>query len=180
MHEATQKNLRHDLAAVYAVIRSRAFALDIDDVTMNQGIERLGTIYKSLAKEEFKKPEITAATDRMFVLIDDSDIVRRLWTVESKKYDINFKACVDLEEFAGHRIPKNAMIFVDKHLGNNKSGVELSRFLYERGYRNIYLTTGLPVESDSHHNFIQGIVGKEFPLKATESIKLGGVQNGKA
>jgi hypothetical protein len=46
------------------------------------------------------------------------------------------------------------------HLSQNESGVEISKELFNLGFKNLYLTTGYESDQFSHVTWIKGVVGK--------------------
>ena len=57
----------------------------------------------------------------------------------------------------------STQVYVDSNLGEGLSGEELSEEIYKRGFKNIFLVTGLPSFETKPAPWIKGIMGKDAP-----------------
>ncbi|MFX7816566.1 hypothetical protein ABTK28_21675, partial [Acinetobacter baumannii] len=56
---------------------------------------------------------------------------------------------------------KDAEFYIDVNLANdNNSGVEVAHLLFEKGFKNIFLTTGYRANNFEHFPWIQKVLGK--------------------
>jgi len=62
-------------------------------------------------------------------------------------------------------IPRITKIYVDARLGKDVDGAIVSRQIYEQGFTNVFLTTGLPKQIffGRDLSWLSGLVGKEPP-----------------
>lgn len=67
--------------------------------------------------------------------------------------------------FAAARFHLDTKIFVDSNLGNSIKGEDLSKIVFELGFKNIYLCTGYQASQFSDMPWIREVIGKEpyFP-----------------
>ena len=99
------------------------------------------------------------------VLIDDDFLVRKTWEMASKTAGLHIRTFATLSEFEtlSASLNKDVKIFVDYRLEEG-SGIEVTRTLFDRGFGNLYLATGMR-ECDlpplSEIPWIKEIGGKE-------------------
>lgn len=99
----------------------------------------------------------------MIVLIDDDLLIRKSWQMAFAKAGQDFLAFDSVEAFLeSSDIPKDATVYIDYQLGQGQLGTIASKELYERGYQQLYLSTGY--ELAEHPEWIQGVVGKRPPI----------------
>ena len=56
-------------------------------------------------------------------------------------------------------------IYLDSRLKGGILGEDVARQLAERGFREVYITTGYPPERFRHVTWIKGVIGKDPPFK---------------
>ena len=55
------------------------------------------------------------------------------------------------------------IFYIDVHLSDNENGEQVTKELFELGFKNLYLATGFEVDQFSHITWIKGVVGKSPP-----------------
>ncbi len=99
------------------------------------------------------------------VLIDDDDLIRYAWTWAASKQQRKIDAYAHHRDFLRRSSDYNfeTLIFIDKNMGD-VCGLEIAQQLYERGYKNLYLSTGEPMLSSDVPTFFKGVIAdKMFP-----------------
>jgi len=61
-------------------------------------------------------------------------------------------------------------IYLDSELGGGVRGEEIAKEIYEKGFTNLYLTTGHPPEKFPPLPWIREIVGKKPPWDRMDSL----------
>lgn len=97
-----------------------------------------------------------------YVLIDDDEITHFNWRQSAKKNGINLSTFFSPADFYQNskNTPKDAMICIDSNLGSNIKGEEEAKDIYEQGFSNINLVTGLDKNSFQNLGFIKNINNK--------------------
>ena len=97
------------------------------------------------------------------ILIDDDEIVRRLWKYQADRTGLNFSSFASIDEFLNseHQIHLESFIFVDSNLGEGIKGEVESRKIADKGFQNIYLATGYQENDLKIPGWIKGVFGKE-------------------
>lgn len=99
------------------------------------------------------------------VLIDDDPLVRETWKVVAMKY----RKRIGLFEFStdfmavADTFDRSTPIYVDAQLGDGKPGERVTFELWQRGFRELYLATGLPAHRFGNLPWIRDVLGKEPP-----------------
>ncbi|GEM_PF-2397814 len=131
----------------------------------------LGTEVKiiiPISKREAKKLEtsIKSQSDNAdIVLIDDDLISHMTWNIAAKGSGKKLLAIADPHEFWSYlgNIKQSTPVYIDSNLGNNLKGEVFAKSIYERGFKNIFLTTGFDPTEFSHLNYLKGVIGKTPP-----------------
>jgi len=99
------------------------------------------------------------------VLIDDDAMIRRNWSLNARVKGKNLITFGRVEDFFARskRIALETPIFIDSNLGEGIRGEEISRKIYDLGFRTIYLETGFEAESFPKMDHLCGIIGKGAP-----------------
>lgn len=103
---------------------------------------------------------------RTVVLLDDDEMMHTLWRISAERVG-NRVECFfhskDLEEKL-RRYPKDIEIYLDAHLSDGDSeGVLVAKSLHERGFLNLFLTTGSRPERFKDIDWIKKVIGKSPP-----------------
>lgn len=99
------------------------------------------------------------------VLIDDDESVRSYWERRCQalsKSILTFGKRSDLMRSIV-KINQSANLFIDKNFRGKSSGIDLSKFLFRSGFKNLYLCTAEPATAQSAVKWVKGIVGKAPP-----------------
>ncbi len=99
------------------------------------------------------------------VLIDDDPMIHELWHFEASQVGKRLQAVLNPSELDIGQLDPEIPIFVDKNLGNDISGVDVARGLYEKGFTNISLTSGERISKAELPEFIRELRNKDFPVK---------------
>ena len=97
------------------------------------------------------------------VLLDDDEITRISWESAAKRKGIPLTTYASASELFSnlHHYPKETTFYIDTELGENqKNGKEITKELYEKGYRNLYIETGHEPEVFKDTYWIKGVLGK--------------------
>lgn len=100
------------------------------------------------------------------VLIDDDQLMHKMWDLCASEVNKNLLILPDLNDFYLYHINYNTPIYIDKKLGVNLDGFDVAKKLNEEGYRELYITTGYEAEMLEKPAFIKSILGKKFPVSA--------------
>lgn len=98
---------------------------------------------------------------RQMVLIEDDKSVQKAWALQAAEMGIEFYSAESETEIPFNRISKDAEIYVDGHLAEGRSGVDVCKKLYKLGYQKLYLAS-----SDYRIKCPDYVVrvGKDFPF----------------
>lgn len=117
----------------------------------------------SLPSDDEPLKNIAPKSHHSIILIDDDPLVRFNWRRQGLKFEITVYAFKSFEDFLEKKdlYSLELPIFIDSNLGSEK-GELLSEKLTIFGFKNVYLTTGLPKKSILSTKWITEIVGKGF------------------
>lgn len=99
------------------------------------------------------------------VLIDDDESVRSYWEhrcLALSKSILTFGTRSDLMRHIAS-IHHSATLFIDKNFKGKATGLDLSKFLFRSGFKNLYLCTAEPAAAQGAIKWVKGIVGKAPP-----------------
>ena len=99
------------------------------------------------------------------VLIDDDDLIHAAWDLVAETRGDDLVHVTDPDTFPADSISKETPIFVDYSLKGGRKGTDVAKDLYDRGFRKLYLTTGMVLDPASVPTFVMGVVGKGYPPK---------------
>lgn len=99
------------------------------------------------------------------ILIDDDELIHKIWTSAAEKKDESLTCYSDPDELMKNldQIPKETIFYIDYLLGENISGEDVAKTLFESGYSNLYLATGYDPDQLEKIKFIKGVLGKKPP-----------------
>ncbi|MEZ4749306.1 MAG: hypothetical protein R3B54_01380 [Bdellovibrionota bacterium] len=115
-----------------------------------------------------KRADLPCAT----LLLDDEELVHLTWKAAAKsegKPLATFKNPEALFEVLEDWSPESD-IYIDRNLGGGVLGEEVAKALYDKGYRNLYLATGLEADSLPSLPWIKGIRGKTPPWVVSSEL----------
>jgi len=123
--------------------------------------EKINLIPKNLAGF------ITIATQEPLrqtsILLDDDELMRLCWKSSAKKKGILLETFTTAEELLTniHLYHNESTFYIDAELGEGKkSGLEVAKELFEKGFSNIYIETGHEPERFKDAKWIKGVLGK--------------------
>jgi len=99
------------------------------------------------------------------ILLDDEELVRSYWERRfhhARRAIRIFRDPAQLIEAAAS-IHHNAMLFIDKNLGKQVSGLSFSKHLFDLGYKTIYVSTAEDLMLQPQVDWIKGFIGKTPP-----------------
>lgn len=100
------------------------------------------------------------------VLLDDDDLIRSTWqmcAVSRKQKIATLESSADLLVLLP-TLPMNTPIYLDYSLGEEQTGAEIAKILYEKGYHELYLATGYDGQLDFiKPEWVKAVVGKGYP-----------------
>jgi hypothetical protein len=98
------------------------------------------------------------------VLIDDNALTLSTWTKMLTHAGHRILALPNFSEFLrlAYRVPKTTRIYVDQNLGHER-GDEITRRLFQRGFTELYITTGESPEKYERLPWLKGVRGKRVP-----------------
>ena len=114
--------------------------------------------------KEFLQPDL--------IFIDDDKNLTEAWEIEAasaKKKIVTFNSSENFKK-GMNRFDKNIPIYIDSDLKEKNPGEIFAKFLYEQGFRNLYLATGYEKDRFGDMPWIKEIVSKE-PLFTYEKNK---------
>ncbi|MBI4402862.1 MAG: hypothetical protein HY537_01800 [Deltaproteobacteria bacterium] len=105
----------------------------------------------------------TAVPD--YVLVDDDELVRMLWSMAADEAGKNLETFSDPDEFItfAPRLRRETTVYIDANLGSNISGETIARQAFDMGFENVYLATGYEATHYKHLTFLKGVCGKTPP-----------------
>jgi signal transduction histidine kinase len=148
------------LASSYKFIKSWGGQLDIAS-QLNMGTTVTITIPITPQEPEIQKDRSMLNPD--LILIDDNQSIRDTWKLAAlhKKKDIVIFSCINDAEQTIKEFSHSTPIYIDSNLKDSVRGEQYAKNLYDRGFKNIYLTTGYNESSFEPMPWIKKIVGKE-------------------
>jgi signal transduction histidine kinase len=109
-------------------------------------------------------PKVDLAT---IVHIDDDELMRMAWTYKassSGKKLLSLASPLELEKHLPNLDP-SASFYIDSCLGEGlPKGEDVAKVLYEKGFKNLFLSTGYDKEDLPNFPWIKEVIGKEPPV----------------
>lgn len=100
------------------------------------------------------------------ILIDDDESMRIAWlfAAETKGKNISTFSSPDEVNKILNTINKHTVFYIDSELSTDLKGELYAKELYDKGFNNIYLTTGYPPSKFPNMPWIKEILGKDPPF----------------
>lgn len=95
-----------------------------------------------------------------YVLIDNDELVRFIWETKARNKGVSLLSLSNPDQLSAHvdRISKtDTKIYIDSELDNCVRGEFVAKSLYEKGYKNLFMTTGYEASRFSHYKFLQRV-----------------------
>lgn len=169
----------------HGVDTTKLDSLFTDGFTTKENGNGIGLALARILLEEFDG-EITANTGEKFqiviklplfidadssigktiVLIDDDEFTHLSWSRSAKDIGVELESFYSVAEFmkSAKDFKKDIPIYIDSNLGENEKGEILSKQVFDNGFKNIYLATGMSEESIEKPFWVKEVKGKEFAL----------------
>ncbi len=118
---------------------------------------------KILPKENLLTLPIHIST--VSILLDDDELVRLNWRISAKANSKDLKIFKTREELFENLalLEKEAIFYLDSNLSDGVLGENIAKELFDLGFYNLYLTTGLEASRFSHLTYLKGVIGKSTP-----------------
>jgi|GEM_PF-6043576 len=152
-------------------LKSRALLVtsSFDDQHLQRSVEKLGI--KMMPKFLIQNTPIDCNNELAkeqsgpdLILINDEDFVSEYWALRAESLGKKLLVVSDETELDDNVIRPSTPVYIHKTLKGIRSGIEMARTLYNRGFSQLFLTTGDPNAKLDELPFLKGIVGKSFPL----------------
>jgi signal transduction histidine kinase len=100
------------------------------------------------------------------IFIDDNSAITDVWKYRGEKVGKRVATFNRIQDFdiIMHRYKTEIPIYIDSNLQGKIKGEEYAKVLFEKGYVNLYLSTGYDKHLFSDFYWIKAIVGKEAPF----------------
>jgi FixJ family two-component response regulator len=98
------------------------------------------------------------------VLIDDDVLIHGTWTMVARMKKHHLVCVRTIDEFLEKSFPQNTPVYLDYHFHSGDNGIELAKKLYQKGYKNLYITTGSSQVITDKPEEIISILSKDYPL----------------
>ncbi|MGI0115266.1 ATP-binding protein [Zooshikella sp. RANM57] len=102
-----------------------------------------------------------------FVQVEDDSLIRTCWEINASQYNLKGVAYASYQQLQTTlpNIPTDTPVFIDVHLLNSeKDGLQIAEELHERGFTDLYLSTGNSEHELSPPSWIKRVIGKDFPI----------------
>lgn len=143
-------------------------------VTSNIENESIRTECESLGLTIIPKPYVPyipiifkSEKTAQSVLIEDNEMLRKGWMSAAKaagKYLICFSSIAECEKRLAE-LPPDTTFYIDSDLGEGIRGEDFAKVLFDKGYRELYLTTGMPAQKFEHCFWLRAVLTKEPPFE---------------
>lgn len=100
-----------------------------------------------------------------YVQLEDDYFLRKSWAIDAQKYNLNLLTfSTEMELFKKiDTIPKDAHFYIDQNLGEKTLGVEVAKKLFDKGFKNLFLSSGDDTIDLSAYPFLKSNFSKEPP-----------------
>lgn len=143
------------------LITGRADDPTLQNTCKEKGIRLLSKV--SLPHTGFSLP--ASERKRVVVLLDDEVWVRSGWMMMAEKLNIPFAAFASSAELFNvlHLFSTDSIFFFDSNLNEERKGEDIAHDIYNAGFTNLYLSTGMVGSELANLPWIKKVVGKDFP-----------------
>lgn len=119
-----------------------------------------GTTFKYIFED------ITSKFEKQYVFIDDTIALRQAWELAAASANISLTTFGNSTEFMRviNDFDRDVHIYIDYELGETITGLELSKHIYELGFKNIYLATGYDSSEFESNAWLKGVTSKYPPF----------------
>ena len=102
----------------------------------------------------------------MTFLLDDDPLIHMTWRMAARQAGAELEIFDSVEALLARLegADPGTRIYLDSKLKGGAKGEEVARQVIERGFREVYLTTGYPPERFRHATWLKGVIGKDPPF----------------
>ena len=99
------------------------------------------------------------------VHLDDDPLMRIVWKKEAKRQHVEIKSFSNSGDLKKNlkEIDKKTPFYIDQNLGEDTNGLTIAKELFEKGFSNIFISSGYEREEFQHVSFIKKAIGKSPP-----------------
>lgn len=156
-----------DISDYSILVTSRYDEIEIQKQILESGIKLLPKQYARLIPISPSRANPTFLKNQVpdWVLIDDDSLSHLTWKISAKSSNKQLLSLQTMDEFLKLEmtLPKNVSIYVDENLANGVKGQDVAAYIFNKGFTDVYLTTGHPPDQFGHLKFLKGIIGKDPP-----------------
>lgn len=98
------------------------------------------------------------------VLIDDDELIQAAWKMTAREKGHQLICFRNVEEFKNGSISKHTPIYIDFHIGDNVTGLDVAGKLHQLGFEKLHITTGSSSSQVLDSPIIKSVVTKDYPL----------------
>lgn len=133
-----------------------------EDENLKSELKKLKVIPKSFLVHI---PIRVFCTHPDFIFIDDDNFLVDAWKTRAQLDGKEIVTFTTLDEVNGaiNSFSKDTPLYIDSNLGASIKGEDLAKNLYEKGFKTIYLCTGMDETEFPKMPWIKKIMGKEYP-----------------
>lgn len=135
-----------------------------EETAIREKCERLGVRLIPKAMAGFVPIEIESPKELLdCLLIDDDNLMEMTWKMSAENNKKKFQHFFTADDFfnSSRRFDLETPIYVDSNLGHGDKGEEISKKIFEMGFKNIWLCTGYQASDFPPMPWIRGIVAKD-------------------
>ena len=153
-------------------LKSRSLLVtgSFDEKDLQKKVEELGVkmmpkfLIQSSSNFECSKITQSDSISPDLILINDEDDVNEYWSMQAGSIGKRLLVVSDERELDLETVRPSTPIYIHKSLKGLRSGIDMARTLYSKGFVQLFLTTGDPHANLDQFPFLKGIVGKSFPI----------------
>ena len=140
-----------------------------EDITIRTRCENLGV--KIIPKSYVPYIKIIQSANSedkcSLVFIDDDEMMRTTWIFAAEEAGERISTYSSFDEFVNEldNYSKNTIIYIDSELGHDFRGEVCAKYLFDKGFSELHLTTGHSKDRFEHMPWIKTVVGKEPPFR---------------
>lgn len=126
--------------------------------------ENIGTSVSML----FEKVSVVEHGTEQVVFLENDRSLVEVWNKAAKRAGAKLECFESFKALstALTRMPSSTTFYIDVDLGSDSpTGIGVAKFLYEKGFKNLYLATGFPASKFQDVSWIKGVVEKSPPWR---------------
>ncbi len=156
----------HELTSILYEISKQPSHINTHD--LEEGLQELSKMTKTLSiylKERFaelapkplaQNPQNLHVALPIAIVLDDDPIITDMLRFINRKNDHCIVVYTSAEKLFSElaQYQNNILFFIDYELGAKKNGLEITKELYEKGYTNLYLMSGHPLDLNDFPHYL--------------------------